>query len=73
MRGKVSSTESKKGENKDQALATFKSKILQQMERNMRNNGDLQYRLTYDGLLNNQNKQNIPSLDYIAVGAADDH
>lgn len=41
MRGKVSSTESKKGENKDQALATFKSKILQQMERNMRNNGDL--------------------------------
>ena len=30
----------------------------------MRNNGELQYRMTYDGLLSNQNKQNVTPLDY---------
>lgn len=29
------------------------------MERNMRNNGELQYRMTYDGILNNRSKQSI--------------
>ena len=48
MRAKGTTTTDPSRENKDQILAQFKSKVLQQMENNMRNIGDAQYRLTSD-------------------------
>ena len=40
MRAKGTTTTDPSRENKDQILAQFKSKVLQQMENNMRNIGD---------------------------------